>query len=72
MRKCPFCNKEIKFVDPWLFQFSDDKTWSFSHSCPHRDGKIGVVISIYGDTEEEVIAKWDGVYYAEEQTSESL
>jgi hypothetical protein len=62
MRKCPFCKKEVVFDEPWFSQFGDDKTWVFNHYCDHEPNKMGVVITIYGDTAEEVIAKWDAMY----------
>lgn len=71
MRKCPFCKEEIKFRFPYLTQFSDDETWHFNHYCKHEPDKIGVCIDIYGDTEEEIVAKWEGVYF-EEQESEGV
>jgi hypothetical protein len=72
MRKCPFCGAEVNFDYPHLTQFTDDNTWSFYHYCKHEEDKLGVVITIYGESKEEIIAKWDGVYYAKEQTSERL
>ena len=72
MRKCPFCGKEANFSDVYLHQFSDDKTWCFNHYCDHEPGKLGVTITIYGDSREEVLAKWEGDYYAKEQESESV
>lgn len=71
MRKCPFCNNEISLSDAWFTQFNDGK-WVLYHYCPHEDGELGAVITIYGKTREEILAKLDGVYYAKEQTSESL
>jgi hypothetical protein len=72
MRKCPFCGEEVIFRDPYISQFGDDGTWNFNHYCKHKPNKLGVVITIYGDSEEEVISKWEGACCAEEQTSESL
>ena len=71
MRKCPFCNKEVSFEHPHISQLNDN-SWVFYHYCGLETGKLNTVITIYGDTEEEIIAKWDGVYCAEEQTSESV
>lgn len=71
MMKCPFCGAEVDFSYPYLMKF-DEGSWNFHHSCTRDPNKLSVVISIYGDTKEEVMEKWNGVYYAKEQTSESV
>ena len=54
-RKCPFCNKEVKFAYPYLMYLEEEKKWSFLHHCGD-----GLSILISADTREEVIEKWDG------------
>ena len=71
MRKCPFCGKEVRFEYPYLTQLGDDG-FDFFHSCSNTADKLNVVVSIYGDSEEEIIAKWEGDYFAEEHKNESV
>ena len=73
LRKCPFCGGEVTesgFVPDFSYH-KDMEKWLLHHACLHDEGfKHGVSVWITGETEQEVIDKWNGVY--EEQTSESL
>lgn len=34
--------------------------WNLNHFCPHPEGDMGVVLSVYGKTEAEVADRWNG------------
>ena len=70
MRKCPFCGAEIEVAYPYLGELRNGGM-VFYHYCKFEE-ELGTVITIYGKTEEEIIAKLTGEYYAKEQTSESV
>lgn len=66
LRECPFCNKD---VNPraeefkYIYGVHYNKIlckWIFSHECNIKP--IDVSIVVYGDSEEEVIKKWNGVH----------
>lgn len=61
MRNCPFCGKEVSDGFPSLMYVNTINQWNYHHACPHI-GEVEVVVTIYGDSEEEVIEKWNGVY----------
>lgn len=61
LKSCPFCKDEVAQGFPYLFEMSDGE-WVYSHCCKHPVGKLSVTIDVYGNTEQEVIDKWNGVY----------
>lgn len=65
MRKCPFCNADVKLDFPDLIYVEDLKQWTFLHSC-----NCNRSVFVSADSLDELIAEWNGDY--EEQTSESL
>lgn len=70
MKPCPFCGKKI---DPDDFVYGVhynelSEKWIFNHFC--QSNPLGVVLTVYGDTKEEVIERWNS--RAEDKTSESV
>jgi hypothetical protein len=65
MRICPFCKKEVKFVNPYLLYLEDLNKWAFMHHCNDH-----TMVMVTAETKEKVFSEWDKAY--EEQTSESL
>lgn len=69
LRNCPFCNAEVDANDP-VYGVHFNKLigkWLFGHSC-HHALPVEVDITVYGETEEEVVNRWNG----EVKESESL
>lgn len=62
MRNCPFCGNEVSDGFPYLMYVNTINQWNYHHACPHIGAEVEVVVTIYGDSEEEVIEKWNGVY----------
>ena len=56
MRNCPFCKQKIDDVPRYNTIL---RLWILSHYC---DGVNAVTIDVYGETEQEVIDKWNGEY----------
>ena len=57
IKPCPFCGKEdnsINFFD----RDNGERIWALSHYCPHSD-ELTIVINVYGNSEEEVIERWN-------------
>ena len=71
MRKCPFCDMEIRTDFPYLTFLPSKGQWNLSHTCPHPDDELGVWIDVYGKTAQECLDKWNGVWHEDEE-SESL
>lgn len=69
LRKCPFCGKEVDGGYPFLHYNELMGKWFFDHWCD-MENPTTLWVSCQGETEQEVIDKWNGVY--EEQESESL
>ena len=72
MRNCPICGQKVKATFPTIAFVESLKVWELDHFCHVSSLKLDACITIYGNTREEVIQKWNGEYHAEEQTSESL
>jgi hypothetical protein len=68
LRNCPFCNKDVNDDLLGVHYSEGIKKWVFAHYC---DGAKGVTIDVYGETEQEVIDKWNGLY-EEDKKSEGL
>jgi hypothetical protein len=71
MKPCPFCGAKID-ADDSIFgvRYNErSKVWLVNHFCHKFTEGLDICISVYGDTKEEVIERWNG---REEQTSESL
>lgn len=71
MKPCPFCGKKI---DPDGFVYGVhynelSKVWLFNHFCHKFTEGLDVTLTVYGDTKEEVIERWNS---REDQTSESV
>ena len=56
MKPCPFCGEIDKH--PLITNLKKQNTYVYSHfcSCP----ELKVVITVYGDTESEVVRRWNG------------
>jgi hypothetical protein len=56
MRECPFCgfagsfNKSIKL---------NDESWAVLHYCEPEGWGLKISISVYGNTKEEAIERWN-------------
>lgn len=61
MRDCPFCNAKISSEFPDMMFVEGLKKYVFTHACNYVNGAHTVFVSIYGDTEEEAINKWNGI-----------
>ena len=59
MKNCPFCGKHVKAEYPYMSCLGGKYGWNFNHHCDHAPGKLGVCIDVWGDTEEEVIERWN-------------
>ena len=55
MRKCPFCNMEVKLEMPAFMYIPEMKKMSFLHHCNDN-----TCVFIIADTEDEIIAEWNG------------
>ena len=55
MKKCPFCNNEIKLTSPYCLYLEDMNKFALLHHCPER--KVSVMIT--GDTKAEIAKEWD-------------
>ena len=71
LRNCPFCKKDVNHEIKELNVHYNKMIgkWIFFHTCSPRATDC-VNVCVYGDSEQEVIDKWNGVY--EDKTSESL
>lgn len=72
MKHCPFCKKAI---DPDHIAYGVRYNelcgkWIFDHFCHLSDADLDVVITVYGNTKQEVIERWNT--RAKVQTSKSL
>lgn len=70
MRKCPFCNAEIDADHPYLgISYNENvEKYMLHHFCHKNSSKVEVCVSVYGDTKEEVIERWNG--HCEEHPTE--
>lgn len=64
MKPCPFCGKKITEDDSvfGVHFIGDSHGWVLNHFCHKHTEKLDVVLTVYGDTKEEVIERWDGRY----------
>ena len=51
---CPFCGNTKFFIS----NFADNQ-WALSHYCPYEREELNIAITVYGETYEEVIEKWN-------------
>lgn len=63
LRACPFCKKRLEDGVCLGVHYNQglDK-WLLDHWCNQKDATMGVIITVYGKTEQEVIDKWNGDY----------
>lgn len=64
MKPCPFCGKRIDKDDPTygLLYLEKQGAWFVHHVCDFDEKakpQIDVSISVYGNTKEEVIKRWN-------------
>ena len=73
MRNCPFCKKEIDADHPVYGVIYNNrmKEYVFDHICHISTDELDVVVTIYANTKEDAINKWNGVQ-DEDEESESL
>lgn len=57
LKPCPFCGRKDVYISPFDGD-NGERAWNLSHYCPHDDG-LNIVINVYGNSEEEVIEKWN-------------
>lgn len=72
MKHCPFCKKKIDPDHPaYGVQYNKlCNKWIFDHYCHISEDDLDIVVTVYGNTKEEVIERWNN--RAKVQTSESL
>jgi hypothetical protein len=72
LKMCPFCGADVNTDLEWMGVRYNGMIgkWVFSHWCNQKDATDGVFITVYGNSKQDVIDKWNGEH--EEQTSESL
>ena len=59
MKKCPFCGAEVKAEYPYLCFIEADGLWSLFHHCDLDVPEPTVCLHVYGNTEDEVIKRWN-------------
>ena len=72
MKPCPFCGEKIERKHPvWGVHYNNlCEKWIFDHTCHIGTTQVDVTTTVYGDTEEEAVERWNR--RAEIQKSESL
>ena len=60
LKPCPFCRKKVEEGYPYLLYHERMKKWVFNHNCPAPRLELSVCITLYGDTKEEIIERWNG------------
>ena len=57
LKPCPFCGST---EEPFIMPHAGGRRWSLDHYCSRdKNDEITIVISIYGNSREEVIARWN-------------
>ena len=66
LRNCPFCGKDVN--DEYYDVHYNDKIdkWLFSHWCNDESATDDVYLTVYGNSEQDVIDKWNGVRHGEQ------
>lgn len=59
LRPCPFCNSEHTDHWTWISKLEDDKRYMLNHYCKPEPTGYDRVISIYGDSPEECVERWN-------------
>lgn len=58
IKPCPFCGKDEVFISCFN---KENYEWCLSHYCtrPSEGKKLSVTTSVYGNSEKDVIEKWN-------------
>ncbi len=62
LKPCPFCGEELSPLKSSLSICKlNDETYALTHFCKgyRRNDGLGVSVLVYGDSEEEVIDRWN-------------
>jgi hypothetical protein len=70
MRNCPYCGEDVGTDILGVHYNEQLGKWLFNHFCDHKGGDIAVSVTVYGNTEQEVIDKWNGVQHEQEHPTE--
>lgn len=70
LKRCPFCGCEVGDHFPYFYFHEGMEVWVLHHNCPHENDDLTLAISVWGNTREEAVERWN--HRAEVQESESL
>ena len=60
LKPCPFCRNKVVEDYPYFYYNERIKEWVIAHNCPHPRRDISVCITVYADTKEDAIERWNG------------
>ena len=56
LKPCPFCGNNDVHISNYNIE---ESKWGLDHYCPYENGRMSIVISVYGKSKQEVINKWN-------------
>ena len=59
LRPCPFCNSNHEDHWTWISQLDEIGNWALFHHCQLKKEGLDVTISIYGNSPEAVVERWN-------------